>query len=236
MNSNKTVMRIIQDVYDFNNNKPEGIYLHIDKKNIMKQYALIIGPSDTPYFGGYFFFEIDYPQNYPENSPKINFLTIDSRVRFNPNLYENGKVCLSILGTWHGPSWSKVMNIRLVLESIRSLLGPYPIQNEPGYNNTKPDHIKSIEYNQYIIFHTYRLAVIEVLNDKYKDLSDKFSKEIKNEFKTNKKKLSEDLLSYEQIYGDSNVGGGNEESTIYFMKHSILPFSKLLIDFNKLIK
>jgi len=235
MNSNKTVMRIIQDVYDFNNNKPEGIYLYIDKKNLMKQYALIIGPSDTPYFGGYFFFEINYPQNYPDISPKINFLTVDSHVRFNPNLYENGKVCLSILGTWSGPSWSPVMNIRLILDSIRSLLGPFPIKNEPGHDNIKPEHIKSIEYNQYLIFHTYRLAIVEVLNDKYKDLSDKFSKEIKNEFEKNKKKLEEDLLSYEQIYGDSVVGG-NEESRIYFMKQSTLSFSKLIIDFNKLIK
>jgi len=235
MNSNKSVMRIIQDVYDFNNNKPEGIYLYIDKKNLMKQYALIIGPSDTPYFGGYFFFEIEYPQNYPQNSPKINFLTVDSYVRFNPNLYENGKVCLSILGTWSGPSWTPVMNIRLILDSIRSLLGSYPIQNEPGHDNIKPAHIKSIEYNQYLIYHTYRLAIVEVLNDKYKDLSDKFSKEIKNEFEKNKKKLEEDLLSYEQIYGDSMVGD-NEENRVYFMKKSTLPFSKLIIDFNKLIK
>jgi hypothetical protein len=27
-------------------------------------------------------------------------------VRFNPNLYINGKVCLSLLGTWSGPSWN----------------------------------------------------------------------------------------------------------------------------------
>jgi ubiquitin-conjugating enzyme E2 Z len=228
---NKSVMRIIQDIYDFNNNKPDGIYLHIDKKNVMKQYALIIGPSDTPYFGGYFFFEIEYPQNYPETSPKINFLTVDNHVRFNPNLYENGKVCLSILGTWSGPSWSPVMNIRLVLDSIRSLLGPYPIQNEPGHDKTKPTDISSIEYNQYLIYHTYRLAIVEVLNDKYKNISDKFLKEITIEFENNKKKLEDDLLSYEQIYGDTIV-----ENRVYFMKQSTLPFSKLIIDFNKLIK
>ena len=58
MTSNKTIMRIVQDIYDFNKNKPEGIYLSIDKKNLMKQHALIIGPKDTPYFGGFFFFEI----------------------------------------------------------------------------------------------------------------------------------------------------------------------------------
>ena len=53
-----TLMRIMNDLVDFNENKPEGIYLHVDKKNIKTQIALIIGPDETPYFGGFFFFEI----------------------------------------------------------------------------------------------------------------------------------------------------------------------------------
>ena len=28
------------------------------------------------------------------------------QVRFNPNLYSDGKVCLSLLGTWHGEGWT----------------------------------------------------------------------------------------------------------------------------------
>ena len=56
MNSNKSIIRIVQDIYDFNKNKPEGIYLSINKNNLMKQHALIIGPKDTPYFGGFFFY------------------------------------------------------------------------------------------------------------------------------------------------------------------------------------
>ena len=35
--------------------------------------------------------------------PVINYLpTTPSLCRFNPNLYADGKVCLSLLGTWHG--------------------------------------------------------------------------------------------------------------------------------------
>jgi ubiquitin-conjugating enzyme E2 Z len=230
MNTNKTTMRIIQDIYDFNKNKPEQIYLYIDKSNIMIQYALIMGPSDTPYFGGYFFFEIKYPDDYPKNSPSVQLLTINNNVRFNPNLYENGKVCLSILGTWNGPSWSPVMNIRLVLESIRSLLGQFPIQNEPGFEYVNPNDISSIEYNQYIIYNTYKLAIIDVLNNKFKNISDKFVEEIKNEFNKNKKKLLDDLESYNEIYKDGIV-----ESRIYFMKRTKLEFSKIIKEF-KLIK
>ena len=227
---NTTVMRIMHDIVDFNENKPEGIFLYVDKKNIRKQYSLIIGPEGTPYFGGFFFFEINYPNDYPKVSPSITFLTINNNVRFNPNLYKCGKVCLSILGTWQGPSWTPVMNIRLVLDSIRSLLGEYPIQNEPGFENTKPDDISSMEYNQYLIYHTYSLAIIDVLNNKFSTYSELFKNEIESELKKNKQKLLEDLLSYESIYGNSTI-----ENRIYFLKKSKLDFKELVEEFNKLI-
>jgi len=229
MSSNKTIMRIVQDIYDFNKNKPEGIYLSIDKKNLMNQYALIIGPKDTPYFGGFFFFEIIYPENYPTNSPQVTLLTIEKNVRFNPNLYECGKVCLSILGTWSGPAWSPVMNIRLVLQSIQSLLCSFPIQNEPGFENTKENEITSMEYNQYLIYNTYRIAIIEVLKNKF-NVSSLFKKEIEKEFNNNKSKLTNDLLSYKQIFGNSTV-----ESRIYFMKKTKLNFISLIEEFNLII-
>jgi ubiquitin-protein ligase len=229
MSNNKTIMRIVQDIYDFNKNKPDGIYLSIDKQNLMKQYALIIGPKDTPYFGGFFFFEIIYPENYPTNSPQVTLLTIEKNVRFNPNLYECGKVCLSILGTWSGPSWSSVMNIRLVLQSIQSLLCSFPIQNEPGFENTKENEITSMEYNQYLIYNTYRIAIIEVLKNKF-NVSSLFKKEIEKEFNNNKSKLTNDLLSYKQIFGNSTV-----ESRIYFMKKTKLNFISLIEEFNLIV-
>ena len=52
---------------------------------------------------------------------------------FNPNLYANGKVCLSLLGTWDGPGWVKGESTLLqVLVSIQSLiLVAEPLYNEP---------------------------------------------------------------------------------------------------------
>ena len=216
----------MNDIVDFNENKPEGIYLYIDKKNIMKQYSLIIGPEGTPYFGGYFFFEINFPNDYPKKSPEVKFLTIDNKVRFNPNLYENGKVCLSILGTWNGPAWTPVMNLRLILDSIRSLLGAFPIQNEPNFENIQMDDIKSIEYNQYLIYHTYQVAIIDVINNKFEYISKLFKKNIEDEFNKNKNTLLNDLLSYENIYGKAEV-----ENRIYFMKKMKLDFTLILENF-----
>jgi len=100
--------------------------------------ALIIGPSQTPYHFGFFFFDMRFPQTYPHDPPKCKITTTDfGRVRFNPNLYADGKVCLSILGTWRGESaevWRSSYSIRYVLSAIQSLImNGEPYHNEPGF-------------------------------------------------------------------------------------------------------
>jgi ubiquitin-protein ligase len=61
-------------------------------------------------------------------------------VRFNPNLYNNGKVCLSLLGTWRGQStenWdAKVSTILQVLLSVQAIIMSNEVYfNEPGYEH-----------------------------------------------------------------------------------------------------
>ena len=73
---------------------------------------------------------------YPSKPPAVQLMTTGAgSVRFNPNLYDTGKVCLSLLGTWSGPGWDpKVSTLLQVLVSIQSLiLVPDPYFNEPGY-------------------------------------------------------------------------------------------------------
>ena len=102
--------------------------------------ALITGPEETPYANGCFIFDIHLPGNYPTSPPKFKLLTTgNGKVRFNPNLYNCGKVCLSLLGTWSGPGWISGQSTLLqVLISIQSLiLVPDPYFNEPGYMSSK---------------------------------------------------------------------------------------------------
>jgi len=63
--------------------------------------SLIKGPTRTPYEDGLFLFDIQLPNIYPSVPPLFRYLSQCSG-RLNPNLYDNGKVCVSLLGTWIG--------------------------------------------------------------------------------------------------------------------------------------
>jgi ubiquitin-conjugating enzyme E2 Z len=126
-----------------------NIYYVHDDTNILKGYVLIIGPSETPYFGGYYFFEVNYPYDYPFSPPKVKYMTNDGLTRYNPNLYKCGKVCVSILNTWSGDKWSACQTISSVLLTLCSLLNNTPLLNEPGQHLNSPDYVayqKTIEY------------------------------------------------------------------------------------------
>lgn len=65
--------------------------------------CIIFGSEGTPYEHGAFLYTINLLDTYPNEPPKVNLETTGGhRVRFNPNLYESGYVCLSLLGTWTG--------------------------------------------------------------------------------------------------------------------------------------
>ena len=100
---------------------------------------------------------------YPFKPPVVKFCTQDSNIRYNPNLYVNGKVCLSILNTWDGPKWTSTQSISSILLTLQSILNDYPLQNEPGFEGDKS--IKSINYNEVIQHETLRFSVFELLKN-----------------------------------------------------------------------
>lgn len=137
-----------------------GIYT-IWGDELHKTVALIVGPDDTPYAHGFYFFEVQFTDNYPMQPPHVVFKTGDGRVRFNPNLYVEGKVCLSILGTWAGPSWTSSCTLRTVLVSIQSLLNAHPIQNEPGHERERGRNDEL--YSDIIRYENVAVAVVRML-------------------------------------------------------------------------
>jgi ubiquitin-protein ligase len=113
--------------------KEQKIWYCIQGDTMTKGFALIEGPENTPYEGCLLLFSTSFPDDYPFSPPKVLFLTSDGRTRFHPNLYVDGKVCLSILGTFSGPSWSGTQSLSSVLLSIQGLLDKNPLSHEPAY-------------------------------------------------------------------------------------------------------
>ena len=161
-----TISRLLKDVKHIMKNPltENGIYYIHDDSDIMKGYALIIGPSDTPYFGGNYFFEFNYPVDYPHSPPKVTYWTNGNNVRFNPNLYTCGKVCISLLNTWRGDQWTSCQSISTVLLTICSLLSKDPLLNEPGVNKTDID---MKPYDEIIEYSNIDIAVCDIVLKKY---------------------------------------------------------------------
>ena len=142
--------------------------MRFDEDDIYHFRALVLGPVDTPYEHGYFFFDMHFSKDYPFKPPKAKFMTNDGRVRFNPNLYSTGKVCLSILGTWRaehsGEQWSAVQSVQSILMSIQSLMNDTPYHNEPSFE--EDDGSGDVQkYNEKIAHETLRVGVCEVMEE-----------------------------------------------------------------------
>jgi baculoviral IAP repeat-containing protein 6 len=172
--SNKErVLRLAQETGTLATSLPlsveSSVFVRVDEERMDLMTCLITGPVNTPYSGGCFLFDIFFPEDYPNVPPNVWLMTTgNGTVRFNPNLYDNGKVCLSLLGTWsgaEGENWNKETSTLLqVLVSIQSLiLVPDPYFNEPGYErtmHTEEGKRRSREYNENIYEQTIRFAMI----------------------------------------------------------------------------
>jgi hypothetical protein len=95
--------RLITELTTLKTGLPPGIFVRYAESRPDVQKAMIIGPVGTPYENGLFEFDIFCDEKFPNGPPRVRFKTTGGgRVSFNPNLYPDGKVCLSLLGTWPG--------------------------------------------------------------------------------------------------------------------------------------
>ncbi|KAJ3089868.1 hypothetical protein HK100_007628, partial [Physocladia obscura] len=155
------VLRLQREFKDISRSPDTQISVAYDDTNLTHMHALITGPVLSD-------FVFEFPTDYPSNPPKVTALTTGSiynRTRFNPNIYANGKVCLSILGTWRGEAgeqWSAAHGILSILISIQSLMSDNPYLNEPGFENTK-DMAVMETYNRKIMHETIRVTICDRL-------------------------------------------------------------------------
>ncbi|KAF7337672.1 UBIQUITIN-CONJUGAT-2 domain-containing protein [Mycena sanguinolenta] len=170
----KNRLHLIKELATMATSLPPGIWVRVDEVRNDAIKVMIAGPEGTPYSGGLFEFDCFMPLTYPETPPLMHLRTTGGgAVRFNPNLYSNGKVCLSLLGTWPGrpeEQWSSSSTLLQVLVSIQSMiLIDVPYYNEPGRGKANPKAQVSINYNCELSRHTCRWAMIEWLHDAHKN-------------------------------------------------------------------
>jgi ubiquitin-protein ligase len=196
----ETISRLLKDIKDMVSSSLEeeyGIYYKHSETNILKAYVLIVGPEDSLYFGGYYFFRIDFPITYPFEPPLFTFIVSDSNTRFHPNFHKSGKVCLSMLNTWRGEQWTSCLTLKSILITIVSILDNKPMLHEPGVTSKYADFNN---YHTMIAFKNIDYACLQLLQDfnkkniifsetESKEYKEYFYNIMKETFKKNVKKL-----------------------------------------------
>ena len=125
---------------------PPGVFVRTWESRLDLLRILFIGPVETPYAHAPFVIDLHLPPTFPTSPPHAHFHSwpADPRLggsvgRVNPNLYDDGTVCLSLLGTWESAraqeAWSPTRSTLLqLLVSLQGLvLVPRPYFNEAGY-------------------------------------------------------------------------------------------------------
>lgn len=231
--SKKNLKRLLKDVAEVIKNPlvDEGIFYAHDEMDMFKGYAMIIGPEGTPYEGGYFFFKFKFSNEYPFKPPKVIYCTNDGTTRFNPNLYKTGKVCVSILNTWKGETWTSCQNIRSVLLTLVTLLNDNPLTNEPGF---LPSNKYCARYKRQIEYMNFKIAIMRTIKFEESSIPPEFigfKPIIKKHFKENKELVQQRISSLV----NSEYDNKEDYVSVYNMRITY-NYSKLKRDFDELIK
>ena len=133
---------------------PDGIFVRTWDSRLDLLRVLIIGPIDTPYEHTPFMLDMHIGTTFPELAPDCFFHSwTGGKGRVNPNLYEDGKICLSLLGTWpsdeKNEGWSSSKST--ILQILVSLLGLVLVE--------KPYYSKSLQCSHTL---PYFLSVSQV--------------------------------------------------------------------------
>ncbi|KAJ0259827.1 ubiquitin-conjugating enzyme E2 24 [Hirschfeldia incana] len=148
------VKKVQQEWSNLEADLPNTIYVRVYEERMDLIRAALVGAPGTPYHDGLFFFDIMLPPQYPHEPPMVHYHS--GGMRLNPNLYESGRVCLSLLNTWNGsgtemwsPGSSSILQVLLSLQAL--VLNEKPYFNEAGYDKQlgrAEGEKNSVSYNE----------------------------------------------------------------------------------------
>lgn len=163
---------------------PPGVWVRTFEDRLDLLSVMIEGPKKTPYEDGLFSFDIQLGQEYPSAPPLCHYISYCSD-RLNPNLYEDGKVCVSLLGTWSGRGtemWGPNSTLLQVIVSIQGLiLVDEPYFNEAGYEKqrgSQQGRENSRMYNEMVL-----LKLVQSMTKLITNPPEIFSEQILSHFK-----------------------------------------------------
>ena len=128
----------------------------IDENDFYKWSVLFTGPEDTIFEGGFFKAILTFPEDFPQSPPEMRFIT----EMFHPNIYKDGKGCISIL---HNPGvdqfneqeradekWRPSLGVEQILVSVISMLNdpncdsPANIDAAVMFRNNRKEYEKKV--------------------------------------------------------------------------------------------
>ena len=137
---------------------PAGIHVLTYEGRMDLLRAVIVGPRWTPFYSSLFMFDIHLPPTYPAVPPAVHYYS--HGLRLHPNLYVEGKVCLSILNTWNGRTterWQpESTTLHQVLLSLQGLVlgDAEPFYLEAGLERLRGETQSVVSAVQSAISHT----------------------------------------------------------------------------------
>lgn len=161
----RRMRRLLDELSILKTSLPPGIFVRHCESRLDVLKVLIVGPQGTPYADGLFEFDLFCPSHFPYHPPKMFFRTTNNgTVSFNPNLYAEGKVCLSLLGTYEGEPWNPEQSslLQLLISVQAMIFCEHPWTNEPGQGSLAGT-VYSRRYNFHVRTYTVQYAMVDWL-------------------------------------------------------------------------
>lgn len=183
----KAIRRLGTEIASFKKCLPihssSSVFVRVDENDIRRMRVAITGPEDTAYDSGIFVFDLYIVDTYPKTPPQMNIVN-QGRFRFNPNLYADGKVCLSLLGTWGTNQWDVTSTLQQLFVSIQGqIMVDTPMYNEPSYEKhygTSSGDDMNKKYNNHVRYYNMKYTMCEML--KSQENYPEFSSVVKKHF------------------------------------------------------